>query len=298
MANLSGTVDLQSAEHLYTLRELMEIFKLGWCSFLRDQTQGYLNDIEVKRQQAVKGGIPAILDADDLKHQLEALRDVEKFCAEVGWSNAERTIHDLRFELEEFVVDVDYAMMAITFRACLRVLGRELEDRVFLYVSPEDVELYNEPLEVFSKVLIAFGSAKGDVIEACRCYALNRYTACVFHCMGILQYGLFALANDIKAELTVPLQMAEWCKVINSIEGKIKDLRNERKSPEKDDKLAFYSECGVQFRYFKDAWRNHVAHLREEYDKDQAHSVLIHTREFMEHLSKRVGEVPVPPMEI
>ena len=136
MANLSGTVDLQSAEHLYTLRELMEIFKLGWCSFLRDQTQGYLNDIEVKRQQAVKGGIPAILDADDLKHQLEALRDVEKFCAEVGWSNAERTIHDLRFELEEFVVDVDYAMMAITFRACLRVLGRELEDRVFLYVSP------------------------------------------------------------------------------------------------------------------------------------------------------------------
>jgi hypothetical protein len=37
---------------LYTLRELMEIFDLGWCSYLRSRTQEYLDEIEVKRQRA------------------------------------------------------------------------------------------------------------------------------------------------------------------------------------------------------------------------------------------------------
>ena len=43
----------------------------------------------------------------------------------------------------------------------------------------------------------------------------------------------------------------------------------------------------MQFRYFKDAWRNHVCHQREHYDVNQAYSVLIHVADFMEAVSKR-----------
>ena len=179
-----------------------------------------------------------------------------------------------------------------------------------LYVPPEDAELYKNPKEVFAKVIDvnAFPSAARDAIEACRCYALERYTACVFHCMGILQYGLYALAKELNVDLGFELNLAEWCFIIEGhngklgIEGKIGNLREELKhlpkGSEKDERIQFYSETAKQFRYFKDAWRNHVAHLREEYDKDQAHRVLIHTRDFMEQLSERVKEIPVPPIQL
>jgi hypothetical protein len=287
----------------------MEIFKLSWFSFLRDQTQGYRNDIESKRQQAANGEIPAKINKSELEELITALKDVEKFCAEVGWKHAEQTVHDLWFELYEYVADIDYTMMGEAFRMCLKVLGRELENRFFLYVPPDDVEFYKNPLDWFSKVLVAFPSAKENVIEACRCYALDRYTACVFHCMGILQYGLYALAQELKVDLGYPLKLAEWCFIIDGqkgkllgIEGKIghlrEDLKHLPKGTEKDEIVQFYSEVAQQFRYFKDAWRNHVAHFHDEYDKDQAHRVLIHTRDFMDRLSERISEKELPKLDI
>ncbi len=65
MTSLSGTVTLQSAEHLYTLRELMEIFQLDRCVFVRDQMQRYLVDVEAKRQQAAREEIPSQISADE-----------------------------------------------------------------------------------------------------------------------------------------------------------------------------------------------------------------------------------------
>ena len=86
--------------------------------------------------------------------------------------------------------------------------------------------------------------------------------------------------------------------MIDNIESKISDLRSLPKGQAKDDLLTFYSEGAVQFRYFKDAWRNHVAHLREEYDRDQARSILTHTCDFMEHLAKNLREIPIPKLDV
>jgi SNF2 family DNA or RNA helicase len=86
--------------------------------------------------------------------------------------------------------------------------------------------------------------------------------------------------------------------VIDNIESKISDLRSLPKGQAKDDLLTFYSEGAVQFRYFKDAWRNHVAHLREEYDRDQARSILTHTCDFMEHLAKNLREIQIPKLDV
>ena len=60
------------------------------------------------------------------------LKDVEKFCAKVEWKHAEQTVYDLWFELYEYVVDIDYTMMGVTFRACIKVLWNELNDRLSL----------------------------------------------------------------------------------------------------------------------------------------------------------------------
>ncbi len=192
--------------------------------------------------------------------------------------------------------------MVLTFRHCLSALDSEMGKQFFLYVLPEDAELYKNPLDVFAKVVAAFPSTSGNVIEACRSYALGRYMACVFHCVGILQYGLFALADEVKVELPTPLRMADWCTLITRIEGRIKEFKNpptsQPKSEAREATLAFYSECSLHFRHFKDAWRNPVAHLRLEFDQREADGILSHTREFMEHLSGRVKEREIPKLHI
>jgi hypothetical protein len=108
--------------------------------------------------------------------------------------------------------------------------------------------------------------------------------------MGILQYGLYALADELKVEFKTPIELENWKNIIEPIEKRIKAIENDPKSKQKDDDLKFYSQAAVQFRYFKDAWRNHVCHLRQQYDIHQAQSVLQHVTDFMETISTRLRE--------
>jgi hypothetical protein len=54
--------------------------------------------------------------------------------------------------------------------------------------------------------------------------------------------------------------------------------------------MQFLSEAAKEFFYFKDGWRNYVAHGRAAYDEHQALGVLEHTRSFMNHLATRLSE--------
>ena len=109
--------------------------------------------------------------------------------------------------------------------------------------------------------------------------------------MGVLQPGLYALANVVGANFDHYYASASWGKIIDLIEEAIGRLRKAKKSDEKDDQLNFYSQAATQFRYFKDAWRNYVSHLRKHYEPDEAFLVLSHVREFMEHLASGVKEI-------
>jgi len=170
----------------------------------------------------------------------------------------------------------------------------ELELQTFLFLPSDDAEMYKNYGATFPLTLKAFPSTQNSIQEASQCLALGMYTACVYHCMAIAQSGLHALANDLGVAFGFSLDLAEWNSVISAIENKIKPLRDLPRSDEKDAQISFYSECAVQFRYFKDAWRNHVCHMREVYDNFQAHSILLHVRDFMETLSTKLKELPKP----
>lgn len=208
-------------------------------------------------------------------HELEATLDSLKRIA-VEYAEDEPEIRDIIAEMKSLKL----------------ILEDELRRRVFLFVVPQDANLYRNPPASFPLTWPRYPSARPDIEEACRSYALGRCTACVFHCMAILQAGLYALAADAGVTLRYPMQLAEWQEVLSEIEKKIEPIRNQPRSAARDERVSFLSECAVQFRYFKDAWRNHVAHMRETYDRDQAHSILLHVRDFMEKLATRIPEVP------
>jgi hypothetical protein len=171
------------------------------------------------------------------------------------------------------------------FSLLRETIERSLQDRLFLYMPPLDASRYKEPLAWFVKTDAQFPSARDDIVGACRCYALEQPNACVFHCMGVLQYGLHSLAKQVGVRFDYEFALESWGPILSQIESKLVALRKEKKTEERDRQLNFYSEAFVQFRYFKDAWRNYVMHAREKYDATQAFTVLSHVRDFMEHLS-------------
>jgi len=138
--------------------------------------------------------------------------------------------------------------------------------------------------------LKAFPSTKADVFAATDCYALQHNTACVFHCMRILETGLKALASSVGLKFDVQ----QWKNIIDQIEAEIEKIRDngipDLSKAEKDARLQFLSEAAKEFFYFKDGWRNHVSHNRGAYDEHQALSTLEHVRAFMNHLSKHLSE--------
>ena len=287
----NSPLDLQNVCHtLGSVWEVIETYAWPLVNYTCALTsiQGYMEE----RLRSVQQG--ENLDAADIRPE-----DREGFLLLSGNLSSWLESHSLRASVDRLNrIREEYEHPDSSARTIIseisvfnEILEDELRRRIFLFVVPEDENLFRNPPASFPLASANYPSARYDINEACRCYALGRYTATVFHCMGVLQKGLYALALDVGIALKHPLDLAEWCEIIAAIESEIKPYRSlPRADPLRQRYDTLYAGCAVQFRYFKDAWRNHVAHMRETYDRDQAHSILLHVRDFMEKLSTRVPE--------
>jgi hypothetical protein len=131
-----------------------------------------------------------------------------------------------------------------------------------------------------------FPSSWHELDWAVHCYRMEAYTACVFHSMRAIEKVLCVVAKS----LGVPYEFEQWQTIIEGIESKIKNLTSLPKGQQKAEDQEFYSMLGKEFRYFKDAWRNHVAHSRSTYDDSQAKRVCEHVIDFIQHASTRLTE--------
>jgi len=164
-------------------------------------------------------------------------------------------------------------------------LHYELHKRTMLVLTEEEGSYFNKMHPFGQQVYDNFESARGDIREACNCYALNRPTASVFHLTRALEAGLKAFASYIGATFA-DINAENWEGIINGIEGEIKRIRqNTPKGSQKASDLEFYSGAAKQFRYFKEHWRNPVDHFRGKYDSPQALSALNHVEEFMRSIA-------------
>jgi hypothetical protein len=187
-------------------------------------------------------------------------------------------------------------------RICIR---KDLAGKQFFYVPRHLADYYYDPSrtrtdrEIFGELVHKnFPSAVEDIREAGNCYATGNNTACVFHLMRVLEHGLRSLARKVRIKAPPPptppkkprkrrpVDLEEWKGLIDRLEEKIRDIERQRKTPQRQVKLQFYHGAAAQFRHFKNAWRNHVMHSHESYDRHDAAKVMEHTREFMQHLAE------------
>lgn len=177
----------------------------------------------------------------------------------------------------------DFKELLVHGRIVRQAIMDDLSQHLFFSIGETNRELYEQSEPPFGKAVAdKFPDASKDIECACRCVALHEWTASMFHLMRVLEHGLRFMAT----RFAVPFATDSWHKVLKGIEDEIAALRNKQSQTQKDrDEITFYSDAASQFRHFKDAWRNHVAHARVNYDEKDATKVLAHVREFMQHLT-------------
>lgn len=152
----------------------------------------------------------------------------------------------------------------------LRELDADLRLEVVKYeallIPPDRRRGYVEPLHRFGAAVDKFKGAHDSMSAASRCYALNEWDASVFHLMRVLEQGLRWLAGNFPLTLKKPVELENWENIIGNIQARIDDelRKSVPRTPQRDDDLAFYGRAAAEFRYFKDAWRNHVIRMMKK----------------------------------
>jgi len=151
------------------------------------------------------------------------------------------------------------------------------------FLIAQEKDKYFQKDDLFGpEVSGAFGACIGEIRDAGNCYALEQDEAAVFHLMRILERGLDALAT----RFGVDFSHTNWHNVIEQVEKHIRNMGPSFGSDWKEQQR-FYSQVAIHFMFLKEAWRNHVMHVRDvPYDEGRALSVFGHVREFMQALTK------------
>ena len=162
-------------------------------------------------------------------------------------------------------------------------------------LTDDDVKYYEQEQLFGPEVFANFPSTRHDVTEAGCCYATGRYTACVFHCMRVVEKGLHALVGELNSKHNAGIVFRDkvehenWGAIITEIQLALENPKRIKRLdplPTKDE-MTFYSKVAMESEYIKNAWRDDVAHSRSEYDQPGALSVMDHVGAFMKHLARQ-----------
>jgi hypothetical protein len=218
---------------------------------------------------------------EDWNDLASAMSEVRRQCEKL---DLEVTLNQIKRIEEDVAQQVDPPVVERHLQELQNRIFDELAAQLIFFVEPHKRRYY-EKQQFPPEVIAAFPSAAYDMEEAGKCYALGQNTACVFHLMRVLEVAL----NGLAKKLRVPFEYRNWHNIINDIQKTIATIGPDSGPYWKEEKH-YYSEGAIQFRHFKDAWRNYVMHAHDQYDEKRALQIFNSVCEFMSHLSIKCSE--------
>lgn len=180
-----------------------------------------------------------------------------------------------------------HAMYALTVDLRDAILDRIQRDAV-LVIPASRIKYYDQKLPLFGKkVFDEIPEAAQEISEAGKCFALDRWTACIFHLMRSLELSLHRIAKELGISFPAPIELQDWKTLVDKIDKQIEMLENQSRSLQKTEDLRFYSTLNLEFGWFKNAWRNHISHARESYNEEQAANIMDHVGKFLNEVANR-----------
>jgi hypothetical protein len=109
---------------------------------------------------------------------------------------------------------------------CVHRLQDELAEPRFFSIGPDKLE-FLRPYPSFFPVEITgmFPATNKELVEAIRCFAFERDTACVFHLMRALEIVLKAFAEKLDA----PFASKNWGEIVAALEPGLNSKKHRRR---------------------------------------------------------------------
>ena len=238
-------------------------------------------------------------DSDILVAATEALQSMKKQCEEYDLCES---IEHIRIVLYELGLDPAskqlFSLVESQTRGVRLKIAQELKRRKFLWVN-NTLSQYIDNDDLFGPdVNSAFPSVQFDIKESGNCLAVGCSTAAVFHLMRVAELGLRTLAWDrrIKFRKDSPLELKQWGDIFKGLEDAEKQLQSFPKTKARESQFEFYHGALVEFRAFKNLYRDRNAHARRVYDEYEARSALEHVSSFMRILATKISEKKRTPL--
>lgn len=282
---------------LVSLWEIVRKFNVPGLLMSLD-TLNNLQAVVAKIAHRQHGGVQ--VPEEQIQHAQVFVGLAKEFCKEAEFKASLRLMDSFLFSLDRTGMEdlpglrrIDASTFVTEIGHLTRTLNEELQDHRYLLVAKDRIEFLSEGFD--EKILDAFPSARYDITEACGCLAVELNTAAVFHLMRAAEYGLRALAYDRRVKVRKgPLDLATWDDILKELETCERMIEGYPRTQAREAQYKFYHGAAIEFRAFKNTWRNRFFHTREawaeEQDRDKAKSVLIHVRAFMGILATRIGE--------
>jgi hypothetical protein len=265
---------LEDFSRVFTLRELMRIFKAETVLKL---VHTLVNVATISPDD--KAPIPPGWREQAAKAFTELLVETKS----LGLNVAPKQISDALAILSQPPVRETGAMGRLV-NMVATTIETELSIRLFFFIPPDRADFYNATEPFGAEVTATFPDAQFDLEEAAKCFALERWTACVIHLMRAVEVGLAAFAKELGA----PLGTGNWQDTLTSINREINKLESTKPTPDWKDRVEKYSAVSSHIRDIKTAVRNPSMHVRGRYDEVRARDIYNATGAFLRHLATSV----------
>jgi hypothetical protein len=234
-----------------------------------------------------KSGRKVVLERLVEMHDALAELDMEHSCAQAAYVGGLLQSNTTMARLADAV-----GQLAVT------VLS-EMSDLFVGYIPADHAKVWNIKKPFGQAVYINFPSARVDATGAGNCFAVEQYSACVFHLMRVVEKALRALARERKIKMiaNAPIEWADWGKILGVLEAEAEKINKTwPRGKRKDAALDFYRGVVGELYSFKDCYRNYVTHDRMDYDAHQAASAYHRVSEFMRRLAVHLSETQKGPI--
>jgi len=167
----------------------------------------------------------------------------------------------------------------------------EVESISLLQIELSKLRFYSATDLFGEEFKLNFPAANGEICEAGKCLALDRYTACAFHLMRAMEIGLRVIFTSLGMQPRI-LSITKWKAITDRIGAKIakKDLHDADDVTWQSEKL-FYEKAQAFLIAVCSLLRNATMHVDVSYpDEGSILPVWLATEAFMRHMVTKLKE--------
>jgi hypothetical protein len=156
-----------------------------------------------------------------------------------------------------------------------------------LKLDADNAQYFDKKTPYGDYVSAGFPQCTEDISEAHQCFAVERYTASMFH----LGRAMEIVVKVVAKKLRVRPARDEWQAYLSALNEKIHKMPF-KTAAQKKKRIPLAELAGHLFN-FKEAWRNPTFHAKKTYTRDEALAVLTNAGAFMDGVARNILKVRI-----